>query len=107
MADGLPAELTRLVGHSDYFDARSQIVRDAREFLSGNTYARLRVAHRYSDSRDNALLLLSDSLNILKRTIQQKPDTTHLGQIDALLDCYKQIKANGHIKLNLARFVVQ
>lgn len=107
MADGLPAELTRLVGDSDYFDARSQIVRDAREFLSGTTYARLRVAHRYSDSRDKALLLLSDSLSILKRTIQQKPDARHLGQIDALLDCYKQIKANGHIKLNLARFVVQ
>lgn len=107
MADGLPAELTRLVHDDDYFEARSQIVRDAREFLGGSSYTRLRIAHRYSDSRDMALQLLSDSLNILKRTIQQKPDVSHLKQIDALLDCYKQIKANGHIKLNLARFVVQ
>lgn len=106
MATGLPAELTRLTSNDEYFDSRVQIMRDARELLQGTTYAKLRVAHGYKDNREGALLLLNDAANILRRSISEKPQESLIQQIDALLHAYKQIHANGNIRLCLARLVV-
>lgn len=106
MAEGLPAELTRLVNDSDYFEARSIIVRDAREMLRGRLYHKLLIAQRYKDSRSDALLLVQDIAKILRRSINDKPQPSTIAYIDSILDTYQKIEANGNIRLCLARLVV-
>ncbi|MBC7868896.1 AAA family ATPase [Candidatus Saccharibacteria bacterium] len=106
MANGLPAELTRLVQDETYFESRASIVRDARDILQASTYQKLLVAHKYKDNRDAALTLLEDAGNLLRRSISLKPHESLIAQIDALLFAQQQIQANGNIRLCLARLVV-
>jgi len=106
MSDGLPAELTRLARDEAYFESRAAIVRDARDLLQASTYKKLVIAQSYKDNRDGALTLLTDASNILRRSISEKPSDTLIKQIDGLLHAYKQIQANGNIRLCLARLVV-
>ena len=106
MADGLPAELIRLVHDDVYFESRASIVRDARDILQGTTYKKLLVAHNYKDNREDALILLVDACSILRRTISAKPHESLIAQIEAFLFAHQQIQANGNIRLCLARLVV-
>jgi replication-associated recombination protein RarA len=106
IADGLPAEIYRLT-HSDiYFADAVQIVRDARDLLQSTTYAKLRIAQTYKDNREGTLSLLMTVANILKRSISEKPQASLIAQIDDVLLAHQQIKANGNIRLCLARFVL-
>ncbi len=106
MADGLPAELTRLVNDNDYFDKRSATVRDARELLRGNIYQKLLIAQHYKDDRAEALILLLDTSKILKRSITASPQIDSIKLIDNILNTYQQIEANGNIRLCLARMIL-
>jgi DNA polymerase III gamma/tau subunit len=106
MAEGLPAELKRLVDNQAYFDSRATVVRDARDLLQGTVYQKLVIVQRYKGSREDALLLLTNASNILRRSISEKPQSHSISQIDSLLYAYQQIQANGNIRLCLARLVV-
>lgn len=106
VADGLPAELNRLVTDDDYFASNAQIVRDARDLLQAKPYQKLVVAQKYKDDREAALKLLVTTANILRRSISDKPQSHSIAQIDSLLFAYQQIQANGNIRLCLARLVV-
>jgi len=106
MAAGRPAELTRLASDDVYFDKRSMTVRDARELLRGNLYQKLLIAQRYKDDRASALMLLIDMASILKRSITDYPQTDTISRIDAVLDAYQRIEANGNIRLCLARMII-
>jgi DNA polymerase III gamma/tau subunit len=106
MAEGLPAELRRLIDNQSYFEDRASIVRDARDLLQAKPYKKLLIAHKYKDDRENALLLLTSASNILRRSISDKPQAHTISQIENLLFAYQQIQANGNIRLCLARLVV-
>jgi DNA polymerase-3 subunit delta' len=106
MAEGRPAELTRLCNNKTYFDNRSIAIRDARELLRGNLYQKLLIAQRYKDNRASTLLLLLDVANILKKTITDSPQIDTVNRINAVLNAYRRIEANGNIRLCLARMVV-
>lgn len=103
MADGLPAELTRLASDEDYFNTRIDSVRDAREFLQGTSYQKLLIAQKYKDNRQAAITLLIDASNILYRSIVEQHKTDVLPRVDAILVALQQIRANGNIRLCLAR----
>ncbi len=106
MADGLPAEITRLTTDQTYFEETAAIVRDARDLLQASTYKKLIIAQHYKDDREATLHLLMSAANILKRSISEKPQSDLIAQIDSLLYAYQQIQANGNIRLCLARLVV-
>jgi DNA polymerase III delta prime subunit len=106
MAEGLPAELTRLATNTDYFAERSQIIRDARELLQASTYQKLLVTSKYKDSRPNSLILLQYAITIVRRTMSAKPTAELVNQLNRLLTTYDQIGANANIRLQLARLVV-
>ena len=106
MADGKPAELTRLVSDETYFNKRSLSIRDARELLRGNLYQKLLIAQRYKDDRVATLSLIMDVTNILSRSITDRPQVDMISRIDVILNAYKQIEANGNIRLCLARMVI-
>jgi len=101
IAEGLPAEVIRLQ-NNDYFTTRSQIVRDARTFITGATYQRSLIAHLYKDDRQQALTLLSDVLKLLSLTIKTKRDTALITKLDMAIAAYARIQANGNIRLQLA-----
>ena len=106
MANGLPAELTRLCNDLVYFERRSANVRDARELLRGSVYQKLMIAQQYKDDRAKALTLLLDVAHILNRSITANPQIDTINRIDSILNTYQQIEANGNIRLCLARMVV-
>jgi DNA polymerase III subunit delta' len=101
MASGLPSELARLAEDDEYFIKRSQIVRDARLFVQGNAYERLKVAQQYKDSRQDALLLVNDAMNML-RTAVKEGQSDLVPVINSLLKTYERIEANGNVRLQLA-----
>lgn len=106
IAQGLPAELTRLVEDATYFESRAAIVKDARTFIVGTPYDRLLLAKKYKDSRESALTLLDDAARQLKSTIAKDGSEValhKLAQIDVL---YERIVANGNIRLQLAAAAV-
>ena len=106
MADGLPAEIIRLVEDNEYFDKRQSMIRDAREIIQGNLYQKLLIAHKYKDNRNDVLLLLSDATKILQNTINKNPQLKTINYIDKLLKTYQRIEANGNIRLCLAEMVI-
>jgi DNA polymerase III delta prime subunit len=106
MADGLPAELTRLCNDNAYFEKRSLAIRDARELIRGSLYQKLLIAQRYKDDRASALTLLLDIAKILKLSISSNPQINTIKYIDVVLNAYQRIEANGNIRLCLARMVI-
>jgi len=106
IAEGLPAELTRLCKNEDYFKERSAMMRDARELLAGSLYQKLLIAQRYKDNRVSTLTLLLDAANMLKRNINNSPQIDMISYIDKILGAYQHIEANGNIRLCLARMIV-
>ncbi len=106
IAAGLPAEMIVLAQNIDYFEKRSDMMRDARELLGGNAYQKLKIAQKYKDDRVIALQLLTDASNILKKTIVSKPQMESIAYADKLLNAYERIEANGNIRLCLASMTI-
>lgn len=101
MASGLSQELRQL--HDEkYFNERVEIVKDARTYVSGSSYDRSLIAHKYKDGRDSAKLLLEDCMKIVKMTSENKHDTTLMSVLDRLMAAYDAINYNGNIRTQLA-----
>ncbi|HPF30806.1 MAG TPA: AAA family ATPase [Candidatus Saccharibacteria bacterium] len=106
IAEGKPAELTRLSKEESYFQLRSNIIKDARELLGSNTYNKLLLAQKYNEDRNSALSLINDACKILKISIINNPHPQLLKIVDSLVYTYKQIEANGNIRLCIARISI-
>jgi DNA polymerase III delta prime subunit len=102
IAKGRPAELIRLSRDESYFNQKTAIVRDAREYLKGNVYQKLLIAQKYKDDRSLALELLNNSANILQLSIAANLQSEMIELIDNVLKAYQRIEANGNIRLCLA-----
>ncbi len=105
IAEGLPAELTRLVTDDEYFTNRAAIVKDAREFITGTPYKRLLLAKQYKESRSQALTLLEDAMKQLRQTIAdgQKDGLKALAVLERL---HKRITEQGNVRLQLSSAVL-
>lgn len=106
VAKGLPAELRRLANDQAYFDSRAQIIRDARTYLQGSRYEKLKLIHNYRDDRPKALLLLTDAMGMLEQAARKSPKAELFRQLDLLLQTYDRVTANGNLRLQLAKSVV-
>ncbi len=106
IADGLPAALTRLVEDSQVFETRASLIKDARVFITGSTYDRLEIAKKYKDSRRDALILVEDSLRLLKRTLAAKGDASTLRLITRLEHVHKRLSEQGNVRLQLSAALV-
>ena len=102
IAGGLPAELTRLVTDTKYFEHRSGIIKDAREYVTGNAYSRLLIAKKYKDNRSEALIMLADAMRLLQNTLVKGGDSSSISTITQLEKTYSRIQGNGNIRLQLA-----
>lgn len=106
IANGLPAELTRLARDETSFQERVRIVKDARVFISGTAYDRLKVPHAYKDDRSAALTLVDDAAKQLRQAMHKRSDPEIVSRIEVLVAAYEAIRQNGNIRLQLAATLV-
>lgn len=106
IAQGLPAEIYRLIKDSDAFMARAKIVADARTFLQADPYTKLVLIQEYQSDRGRALQLIDDAIHILRRTASANSSASVIKQLRALLDIHDRVAAQHNIRLQLAGFVV-
>lgn len=106
IAQGLPAELTRLATDDALFESRVALVKDARTYVSGGAYDRLLLAKKYKDSRVEALILLQDAMKLVQMTIASKGDSATLRMLSRLEVLHKRISEQGNVRLQLSAAVV-
>lgn len=106
IATGLPAQLTALAADDKVFAARAQIIRDARTYLQGSMYDRLKLALAYKDDRTASLTLLLDAMKLIQGSLKTGKDPEQVKKITALLKAHERIEANGNVRLQLASVAV-
>jgi DNA polymerase III delta prime subunit len=102
IAAGLPAALTVLANDEKLFDTRAQVIRDARTYLQGDMYDRLKLALQYKDDRAGALTLLLDAMKLLQGSLKTGKNPEQVKKISVLLKTHDRIEANGNVRLQLA-----
>lgn len=102
IAVGLPAKLTVLANDEKLFDQRAQIIRDARTYLQGTMYDRLKLSLQYKDDRAGALILLLDAMKLLQGSLKTGKNPEQVKKISILLRAHERIEANGNVRLQLA-----
>jgi len=102
IATGLPAQLTKLATDDKVFEARAQVIRDARTYLQGRMYDRLKLALQYKDDRPGALILLLDAMKLLQGSLKTGKNPEQVKKITLLLKTHERIEANGNVRLQLA-----
>jgi DNA polymerase-3 subunit delta' len=107
IANGLPAEIYRLVHDDETFAVRAAIIGDARTFLQGTPYQKSLVVQKYKSDRPGALLLVDSTTAILRRTLSAKPQQILVTQLERLLEIREHIASNYSVSLQLMQFVLQ
>ena len=102
VAEGLPAELTRLATDAADFRALSERVQLARQLVTGSPYQRLALASSFGGDRQEAILLLEAAMLLLKRSLQSRTDASSIRMISKFSDAAEAIRANGALKLHLS-----
>lgn len=106
IATGLPAMLTLLSTDEKEFQSRAQIIRDARTYIQGTMYDRLRLSLAYKDDREGSLVLLLDGMKLLQNSLKTTSNAAQVKKITLLLKAHERIEANGNVRLQLASAMV-
>lgn len=106
IAEGLSAELKKLVDDEAYFQGRAQRMNDARQFLQANAYDKLLIIQKYQASREDTLQLIDSAMHITQHTVVNKPQPALIAQLEALLKIKERIAANQNIRLQLTEFAL-
>lgn len=106
IAEGLPAELTRLAQDEAAFEARASLVKDARSLVMGSAYDRLLLAKKYKDSREDALTLIGDAMKLLQKTIAASGDAASLRMLTRLELVHQRLSEQGNVRLQLSATVM-
>lgn len=106
IAAGLPAQLTVLATDDMAFEARALIIRNARTYLQGTMYDRLKLALVYKDDRQGSLTMLLDAMNLLQDALKNKNNPEQVMKISVLLKIRERIEANGNVRLQLASVMI-
>lgn len=106
IAEGLPAELTRLIADEAHFQTRATAMSDARDLLSADTYSKLLVIHKYKTNRIAATQLIDSALHIVRHSMSTKPHQTLAVKLEQLLTIRERITSNHNIALQLMAFVL-
>ncbi|HSW78186.1 MAG TPA: AAA family ATPase [Candidatus Chromulinivoraceae bacterium] len=106
IAEGLPAELTRLASDEGQFNAWANVISDARDFLQADAYKRSLIVQKYRSDRPAALRLLECAIKILRKTLSAKPQLSMVVQLELLLDLRDRVAGNQSIALQLMQFVL-
>jgi len=106
LAQGMPAELTRLIKDPDYFVLRASVITDARQLVTGTGYQKLRIIHKYKQSRNDTVRLIDSAIAIIRHSLLQKPQSSAIKQLSSLLEAREQIARNQSSMLQLTKAVL-
>lgn len=106
IAEGLPAELKRLVCDDTYFAARASLISDARDLLQSSRYKKVLIIQKYKTNRDTTMQLLESALQILRRSMSAKPQQALITELEQLLEIKERVSSNYNIPLQLVQFVL-
>lgn len=106
LAEGLPAELARLIADDEAFSERAAVIGDARTLLQGTPYEKSLVVQKYRGDRTAALRLIDSVIAIVRRTLSTKPQQVLVSQLEQLLEIRENIASNYSAALQLMRFVL-
>lgn len=106
IAAGLPVELQRLASDEDHFNARAQLMNDARQLMQGDNYQKLLIVQKYQSDRDRALQLIDTAIQITRHSVSAKPQQALITQLEKLLTTKERIASNHNIRLQLTAFVL-
>ena len=104
IAQGLPAELTRLSTDADYFDARAEVVTLARRLLQSEPYDRL-IAIKDIKDRSAALSLVTMIGRLLEFSILKQQRTDVATVLDSIEVVTERLRGNGNVKIQLTYLV--
>jgi len=106
LAEGLPAELSRLVSDKERFEQKAKVITSARQLLQGTTIEQLRIINSFSGDRAGTLELLTYTERILKHSLSQQPSPALIERAEAISEVYDRIASNGNIRIQLLSLVV-
>lgn len=106
VAEGLPAELTRLAGDTNYFEAQVAVMTAAKAYVSGDKQTAITALYQYSATRELGIELLSASKKLLQYSMRTTPTPETIGQLQRYNTAYDAIMANGNTKLQLIAAMV-
>lgn len=107
LAEGLPAEAARLLDDDVYFLRKTQLMKDARAFLEGDSYARLLLIKEYSGDREQADLLLASLAMLLSFMLFQQQTSRHVASLETIETVRARLGQNAHIRTQLTYLVTQ
>ena len=96
-----PATVARLVDDSASFQATTEMMTDARRFMTGDHYQKLIIIHHYLKDRGPALAFLECVCTMGWRMIQQRSSDELLATLQAVDGAYEAIAAGGNLRLQL------
>lgn len=106
MANGLPAELTRLIENKEYFEKRSLSIKEARNFIQGSVYEKLVMSYKIGNDREKALQLLHDSARIVEISLKQNPSSALSVLLSNIIYVQEKLLADGNIRSQLLKLAV-
>ena len=106
LAKGLPAKMEQLASDKKYFASRLEVVEAAKTWLSGSNFDRLIIANSLKNDREKALDLLEQILQLLRVTMKNQTARKNAQEMRKLLKVYRQIAANGNVRLNLVNAIL-
>jgi replication-associated recombination protein RarA len=106
VADGLPAELSRLASNKADFALLTERVQRAREFVQGSPYRRLMEVQTLKDDRQGTIDFIETVVLLLRRSLTGRPDAASVRLIGRMMEASDAIRANGTIRLQLMRAVL-
>lgn len=106
VGQGRPALIHRLANDDNLYEKRVGIMTDAKTMISGETYDKLVVIHRYRDNRVDTITLLDDMNHQLQTIIRRQPDQRLVRDIERHLRTRDLIARAGNIRLQLTADVL-
>lgn len=97
IAEGLPAELTRLIANEDLFRTKASLVGTAKQLLEASSYQRSVILSKEKLTRQSADQLADQLITLLSRA----PSPASVVQIERLLDSREKLARGGVVKLQL------
>lgn len=107
VAEGLPAELSRLAASESDFKALLERVQQAKQLVEGSAYQRAALCVGFSGDRRDAMRLIDMAVLLLRRSLTAASDRGTVAMIDRMLVASDAIRANGNVKLHLTAAVLQ
>lgn len=106
IAQGLPAELTRLAQDEVYFTQKATLMSDARTLLLAKPYDKLAIIQKYQSNKDGAVELVNSAIAIARRSLSAKPQPSLISQLERLLEIKEHLLSNFNVRLQLTQLVL-